>query len=121
MSQSEKAEFNFRYRPKADSPDGLLVRYLNSHDRKTRRTMILKALRAFYAMPAWGYFGEVRSFEEFQEFVQYFQEVYDNHYDTRESIAVRIDAYLSLENSGGIDTISVSDSEGTWPKTEDEE
>ncbi|MBE7383825.1 MAG: hypothetical protein F6J95_020715 [Leptolyngbya sp. SIO1E4] len=87
MRQSGKVDFNFRYRPKADSPDGILMQYLNSFDPMERRALILRALRAFYATAAYADQGEALTLDELEAMARYLKETagtYDQHQFTLE-------------------------------------
>ena len=82
MHQSDKVDFNFRYRPKAGSPDGVLMQYLNSFDPMERRALILRALRAFYATAAYADQGEMLTLDELEAMARYLKEAagtYDQH------------------------------------------
>lgn len=87
MSLSDKVDFNFRYRPNADSPDGILVQYLNSFKPMERRALILRALRAFYATAAYTDQGEALTLDQLEAMARYLKEAqgtYDQHQFTLE-------------------------------------
>lgn len=76
MDNQESVDFFFRYRPAADSPDGVLLRYLLSFNSTQRKQMILKALRAFYLVAAYGDLGEFQEFSDVQELVALLKQTY---------------------------------------------
>jgi hypothetical protein len=76
MSEQESVDFFFRYRPAADSPDGVLLRYLLSYNPTQRKHMILKALRAFYLVAAYGELGEFEQFGEVKKLMKLLEETY---------------------------------------------
>ncbi|MBE9210582.1 hypothetical protein IQ244_29590 [Nostoc sp. LEGE 06077] len=76
MSEPESVDFFFRYRPAADSPDGVLLRYLLSHNPTQRKQMILKALRAFYLVAAYGDRGQFQQFSDVKKLMTLLEETY---------------------------------------------
>lgn len=98
MSKTEKIDFNFRYRPVADSPDGILFGYLQSIPPRKRKFMILKALRAFYLISAYGSTCDLDSPAELAEFANQVQKIYGEDYDELESFFVKLE--LKIKNTG---------------------
>jgi hypothetical protein len=76
MTEPESVDFFFRYRPAADSPDGVLLRYLLSFNPTQRKQMILKALRAFYLVAAYGDIGQFQKFSDVQKLMTLLDETY---------------------------------------------
>ena len=99
MANSEKLDFNFRYRPKADSPDGILIRYLLSFEQTERKQLILKALRTFYLVAAYGELGELNDISSMKDFVDSLNKVYGSEYDDSHSLGIEIELNINHSNS----------------------
>jgi len=76
MSDKDFVELSFRFRPKRNTPDGLLVRYLLDCKPKHRRRMILTALRTFYMMAAYGSVSDVDNLDEASELLEALKKTY---------------------------------------------
>ncbi|NJK50497.1 hypothetical protein HC931_22355 [Candidatus Gracilibacteria bacterium] len=98
MSDSEKMDLNFRYRPNVDSPDAILIRYLKSYKPSTRKELILKALRAFYLVAAYGEFGSINSPSELESLARSLKETYGDDYKDTYSFGVEIE--LDIHQTG---------------------
>ncbi|MEA5569128.1 hypothetical protein [Anabaena sp. UHCC 0399] len=96
MDHKESVDFFFRYRPAANSPDGVLLRYLLSFNSTQRKQMILKALRAFYLVAAYGDLGEFQEFSDVQELVALLKQTYG------EGAFASLDHSLSLTVNIGV-------------------
>ena len=94
MRAQEFIDFSLRYRPPADSADGVLCRYLLCFKSIERRHLILKALRAFYLMAAYGCLAEFERVAEVRELAQLLESTYAADAD------IPVISSLSLEISG---------------------
>jgi len=99
--KKDKIDFNFRYRPNEDSPDGILMRYLNSFQPTERKSMILKALRAFYLVAAYGDLGNLEKPSDLEELARSLQETYGPDYDDLHKIGVDIELRIGLASYWG--------------------
>ncbi|QLE59982.1 hypothetical protein [Nostoc sp. TCL26-01] len=113
MSEPESVDFFFRYRPAADSPDGVLLRYLLSFNSTQRKHMILKALRAFYLVAAYGDLGQFQEFSDVEELVALLKQTYGegafgafNH-----SLSLTIDIGVCYS---GVSTVVDDDDDDDW-------
>ena len=97
MRNSEKIDFNFRYRPTADSPDGILFGYLQSIPPRKRKFMIIKALRVFYLISAYGHFHDINSPSELVELANSVREVYGDDYDEFDALSLRLKLEIKIE------------------------
>ena len=105
MSKEPKLDFNFRYRPKVDSPDAILIKYLQSYKPIERKHLILKALRAFYLVAAYGYCGNFDDHQQLENFVRQLRETYGEDYKKDEhdlsidiSLSIGVNCYTSLSS-----------------------
>lgn len=105
MSESEKIDFTFRYRPKVDTPDGILFAYLQSIPPRKRKFMIVKALRAFYFITAYGASNDINSPVELAEFANQIREVYGDDYDELERLRLKIELKIDIEDWEKFETI----------------
>jgi hypothetical protein len=112
MNDSESVDFFFRYRPAADSPDGVLLRYLLSFNPTQRKQMILKALRAFYLVAAYGDRGQFQQFSDVQKLVTLLEETYGEGADgpIDHSLSLNIDIGVTYS---GLSTLP-DESEDEW-------
>lgn len=99
--KKDKVDFNFRYRPLVDSPDAILVRYLNSFKPMERKYMILKALRAFYLVAAYGQEGDFANPKDLEAFVRSLKETYKDDYSDSHSLGVEIELRIRQRDSCG--------------------
>lgn len=100
MSKTEKIDFNFRYRPVADSPDGILFSYLQSIPPRERKFMIVKALRAFYLISAYGASknNSIDSPEELVKFANYVRKIYGDDYSELECLSLKLELRIEVED-----------------------
>lgn len=105
MSQSDKVDFSFRYRPNVDTPDGVLMRYLKRFEPLERRDLILNALRAFYAVAAYAAEGEINSPEELGQLADYLQEI--DHFCSTHQTEVNLSVQTSVFKAGGHMTLQL--------------
>lgn len=105
MSDSNQLDFSFRYRPKVDSPDAILIRYLLSFKPRKRKDLILKALRAFYLMPAYGKLGEINKPSELEDLARSLREIYENDYEDFHQFEIDIKLEINLEDYWGMMTL----------------
>lgn len=100
MSNSEKVDFNFRYRPVADSADGILFSYLQSLPPRERKFMIIKALRAFYFITAYGLSDEnnLDSPAKLVEFSNHVREIYGDNYNDLEELNLKLELKIEVED-----------------------
>ena len=98
MSKTEKIDFNFRYRPVADSPDGILFGYLQSIPPRERKFMIIKALRAFYFISAYSNTVEINSPTRLVEFANNVQKIYGEDYQDLESLHLKLELKIETED-----------------------
>ncbi|QLE52934.1 hypothetical protein FD724_33790 (plasmid) [Nostoc sp. C057] len=112
MSDSESVDFFFRYRPAADSPDGVLLSYLLSYNPTQRKQMILKALRAFYLVAAYGQKGQFQQFSDVQKLVALLEQIYGQGADgpIDHSLSLNIDIGVTYS---GLNTFA-DESEDEW-------
>ncbi|MBW4558786.1 MAG: hypothetical protein KME59_23280 [Trichormus sp. ATA11-4-KO1] len=115
MNHKESVDFFFRYRPAADSPDGVLLRYLLSFNSTQRKHMILKALRTFYLVAAFGDRGEFQEFSDVQELVALVKQTYG------EGAFGAFDHSLSLTIDIGVSYSGVSTLVGEEDEDDDDE
>ena len=104
MSASRKVDFNFRYRPLVDSPDGILFSYLQSIPPKKRKFMIIKALRAFYFITALGASHDLNSPAELVEFAHQVREIYGDDYDELERLHLKLELKIEIEDWSKFET-----------------
>jgi hypothetical protein len=100
-AKKDKVDFNFRYRPLVDSPDAILIRYLNSFKPTERKYMILKALRAFYLVAAYGQEGDFANPKDLEAFVRSLRETYKDDYSDSHSLSVEIELRIRQRDSCG--------------------
>lgn len=113
MSDTESVDFFFRYRPAADSPDGVLLRYLLNHNPTQRKHMILKALRAFYLVAAYGDIGQFQEFSDVEKLMKLLYETYgeDAIGTFDHSLSLNIDIGVTYS---GWSTTSSEEEEDEW-------
>ena len=98
MSKTEKIDFNFRYRPVADSADGILFSYLQSLPPRERKFMIIKALRAFYFVSAYGSTHNISSPDKLVELAHNVQKIYGKDYDELERLHLKLELKIEVED-----------------------
>lgn len=111
MSDKDFIDFTFRYRPNTDSPDGILFRYLQSFKPIKRRHMILKALRAFYLVAAYGAVEEFHEFEQVKDLVELLEKTYGEGADgtIKDSLSFNIDLEVSYMGMSSLPESDESD------------
>lgn len=112
MSQRKFIDFSFRYRPDVDSPDGILCRYLQSYPPVERRHLILKALRAFYLVAAYGGLANFEQISDVKELVLMLEKTYgdgaDGPINHTLSLNITVD-YMGFSNFSGGDSLGEDD------------
>lgn len=98
MSKSEKIDFTFRYRPNVDSPDGILFSYLQSIPPRKRKYMIIKALRAFYFITAYGASNDINSPVELAEFAEEVKKIYGSEYSELEDLDINLRLKIKIND-----------------------
>ncbi|MEL7418545.1 MAG: hypothetical protein AAGK10_08210 [Cyanobacteria bacterium J06555_3] len=98
MNNSEKVDFNFRYRPTVDSADGILFTYLQGIPPKERKFMIVKALRAFYFISAYGASNDINSPDELLKFANQVREIYGDDYSELERLRLKLELRIEVED-----------------------
>lgn len=112
MSKEQKLDFNFRYRPKVDSPDAVLIKYLQSYKPIERKHLILKALRAFYLVPAYSYYGNLDDYQQLETFVRQLRETYGEDYNDKHDLSIDINLSIDVSSYSYLSSLPSSDDHG---------
>ncbi|EAM49657.1 hypothetical protein WH8501_30440 (plasmid) [Crocosphaera watsonii WH 8501] len=120
MSSNQKLDFNFRYRPNVDSPDGMLIRYLQKYKPIERKYLILKALRAFYLVAAYAELGDFDDLEQLETFVGQLRKTYTQNYDDLHNLSIDINLSIGSSASGFISSMPSSGDEDDDDDDEDD-
>jgi hypothetical protein len=105
MTNSEQLDFNFRYRPKVNSSDAILIRYLQTFKPAQRKELILKALRAFYLVPAHGQLANLDNLSSLEDLARSLKKTYGDDYDDQHSLGIEINLKIAPIDSWSMLTI----------------
>ncbi len=121
MSSGQKLDFNFRYRPNVDSPDGMLIRYLQKYKPIERKHLILKALRAFYLVAAYSELGNFDDLEQLETFVGQLRKTYTQNYDDVHDLSIDINLSIGSSASSYFSSMPSSGDEDEDEDDDDED
>ena len=121
MSDKDFVELSFRFRPKAHTPDGLLVRYLLSCKPKHRRRMILTALRTFYMMAAYGWVSDVDNLDEASELLEVLKKTYGGGKENIVNNSLSFSIDLRIEYMGASELQYIESDDGEYDSDDDDD
>ena len=105
MRYEQKWDFNFRYRPKVDSPDAILIKYLQSYKPSERLSFNLESSPCFYLVAAYGEFGDLDDLEQLETFVCQLRETYGKDYNDVHDLSLNINLTQDRKLQIGVNTM----------------
>ncbi len=121
MSDKDFVELSFRFRPKRNTPDGILVRYLLSEEPSHRRRMILTALRTFYMMAAYGWVSDVDNLDGGIELLEVLKKTYGGGEENIVNNSISLNIDLRIDYMGASELQYIESSDGEYDLDDDDD